>query len=215
MDSKMKKLLFKLPMLFSLTLLSACSSTGASHLPSIFQLPGAIIGSAIENTAYHARRNRVESFVAKHYLAIREDVNKGGGPALEGALDAAGLAGDKRSKARQALISRPIEHFHNVNSVVDNLIYPFSALYEVKQADKKTNGFTHLEAREVIRRFANTHFEALRMAIKQGDGLALDQLAARLRINDASKLMHFKQRAQTRYKTIYLEPVTLALMVYQ
>ncbi|HIO92263.1 MAG TPA: hypothetical protein EYG68_05380 [Leucothrix mucor] len=195
-------------------LFSACSSNSASHLPSPFELPGAVIGSVFENATYGARRRRVESYVAKNYLAIRNDVRQGGGQTLEDAFNVAGIKGAKRNKAKSNFLNNKAHYFHHVVSVSDNLMHNFAALYVSKsKADKKINGFTYSEARNVIRNYADKNFESLRIAIQQGQGGGLEELASRLNINDAQKRVTFKQRAKPLYKTIYLELVTVGLMI--
>ena len=195
-------------------LISACSGNSASHLPSPIELPGAIIGSVIENATYGAKRRRVESYVAQNYLAIRNDARRGGGKALDGAINVAGIKGAKRNRAKNDLINNQAVYFHNVENVVDNLINNFTALYlSTSKADKRINGFTYTEARNIIKNYANQNFEALRIAVQQGGGVALEALASRLNIQDTSKKLIFQQRAKPLYKTIYLELVTVVLMV--
>ncbi len=201
--------------LFSLFLVSACSSgNSASHLPSPLELPGAVIGSVFENATYGVRKRRVEAYVAKNYLAIRADARKGGGQAIEGALNVAGLKGVKRDRARNELINDQAMYFHHVVSVVDNLINNFTALYMPnRREDKLINGFSYMEARGVIRDYADQNFEALRIAIQQGQGKALDELTSRLNIQNEQKRQAFKQRAKPLYKRIYLDLISVLLMV--
>ena len=194
-------------------LISGCSND-ASHLPSPFELPGAILSSAIENATYNTKRKNVEAYVGKHYLAIRDDAYQGGGKTLEGAFDAAGLRGSNRAKARKDFINRTDDTFKNSLLVEEALIQVFSALYvnESSAKDKQINGFDYIEARAVINKFSAQNFEALRSAIKRGDGTALDQLTSALRIQN-EKRTAFKQKAHGLYKRIYLEPVVIALMI--
>ena len=201
--------------LFSLSLVSACSGgNSASHLPSPLELPGAIIGSVFENATYGVRSRKVEAYVAKNYLAIRSDARKGGGQTIEGALNVAGLKGAKREQARSELINDQAMYFHHVVNVVDNLINNFTALYvSNRREDKLINGFSYMEARGVIRDYANQNFEALRIAIQQGQGKALDELASRLNIQNEQKRQTFKQRAKPLYKRIYLDLISILLMV--
>ncbi len=196
-------------------LLSGCSHK-ASHLPSILELPGAVVGSAIDNTIYNNKRKKVEDYVAEHYLALRKDVAQQSGTALEGALNHAGLKGEPRRQAKQDLINNQALYFYNSESVVDNLIYPFTALYTAtsSEKDKRINGFTHLAARETIHRFAAQHFEALRQAIAQGGGATLDALSSELHIQTATQRQAFYAKAQSRYAAIYLDPIVVVLMVH-
>ncbi len=194
--------------------LSSCASNGASHLPSPLELPGAIIGSVIENTSYNAKRRKVESYVAMHYLAIRQDALQGGGKSLEGALNVARVKGQKRAHTTNELVNSHSLHFRNGDKVRSVLINHFAALYLAKQEDKKINGFSYTEAKLVISEFANQHFEPLRLSIKNNQGDALDQLASKLNMTDVKKRTQFIKQAQSNYKAIYLEPVVVLLMVH-
>lgn len=91
----------KIPLLILLGLFG-CSNE-PSHLPSPLELPGAVVGTLVENATYGARRNRVKAYVSANYAALREQAKVGQGPVLERALDLAGVAGDKRAKAKQEL----------------------------------------------------------------------------------------------------------------
>ena len=193
--------------------LSSCSGNGDSHLPSVFELPGAIVGSAIDNATYNVKRRKVEAYVANNYEALREDVEQGGGQVLEGALDSAGIKGGKRNQAKNDLISNRSTYFYNTEIVTGNLINPFASLYLAREADKKINGFSYTEARQIIKNFADQNFEELRLSVKSNQGSALDGLASRLNIQDPQKRSQFKQKSQRLYKTIYLETVTVVFMV--
>lgn len=196
--------------------LGGCSND-ASHLPSPIALPGAIIGSIIDNASYQSKRRKVELYVGRHYLEIRSDANKSGGSALEGALDAAGLSGKKRLAAKNDLIIHKNNTFQNHLLVEDALIHVFAKLYvnESTAKDKRINGFNYIDARAAIRDFSTQNFESLRMSVKQGNGAALDQLASKLHINSPQKRESFKHSAQNNYKRMYLEPVVVTLMAHQ
>ena len=200
---------------FFILLLTACSHE-ANHLPSLLELPGAVIGSALDNTVYNTKRKKVESYIAEHYLALRKDVAQQSGATLEGALNHAGLKGEQRHQAKQDLINHQALYFYNPEPVVDNLIYPFAALYTAtsSEKDKRINGFTHLEARETIHHFTLQHFETLRQAIAQGSGAVLDALASELHIQTASQRQAFYAAAQSRYAAIYFDPIVVVLMVH-
>ena len=91
----------KLPLLILLGLFG-CSNEPI-HLPSPLELPGAVVGNLVENATYGVRRKRVKAYVTANYSALREQAKVGQGPVLERALDLAGVAGDKRVKAKQEL----------------------------------------------------------------------------------------------------------------
>lgn len=63
----------------------------ASHIPPLWQLPGAAVSSAFENASYDAKRGRVEQIVSLHRDAIAAEIDAGGGPRLTEAMVAAGV----------------------------------------------------------------------------------------------------------------------------
>ena len=99
----------KLPLLFLLGLFG-CSNE-PSHLSSPLELPGAVVGNLVENATYGARRKRVKAYVQTNYAALREQAKVGQGAVLERALDLAGVAGDKRAKAKQELQAEHARYF--------------------------------------------------------------------------------------------------------
>ena len=90
---------------------TSCSNRNASHLPSIFQLPGAVIGSVFENTRYKAKRKKVRAFVKDNYEALRTDSESGGGEVLERAFYVAGIEGAKRIQATKAMVENSAKPF--------------------------------------------------------------------------------------------------------
>lgn len=54
--------------------------TDTSHLPLPHQLPGAVIGSVVENTRYNSRRNKVKASIQPHVDFITKEAALGGGP---------------------------------------------------------------------------------------------------------------------------------------
>jgi len=198
----------------SILLLSACAGNGASHLPSPIEFPGAVIGTVIENTTYNARRRKVEAYVVENYLAMRQEAKQGGGATIEGALNVAGIRGAKRDRARKILSSQYQHNFRNANQVADVLLRQIISIYGLERVDKPINGYTSLEVRQLITEYAQQNFEALRIAIQNGRGHALQPLLSKLRINDSQKRAQFVQRAKASYKAIYIEPVVVLLMVH-
>lgn len=209
----LKHAIHTLMLLSFVIFLTACSNRETSHLPSPIQLPGAAISSVIENTLYSAKRNKVEAYVARHYLALRHDALLGGGPTIEGALDSARIKGLQREGAKNSFIRDYDYLFKNSQLVADHLSEIFYVLYGVKRIDKKINGLRRIEAYQIIMDNAAENFESLRLAVQQGQGAGLDELATHLNINEPSKRQLFNQQTMLLYKTIYLEPVVVGIMV--
>jgi hypothetical protein len=200
-------------LLISAIVLTGCSQN-ASHLPSIFDIPS-VIGSVFENASYNAKRKKVADYVAKHYLGLRLDAKQGGGSTLEGALDVAGIKKSKRNKAKHIIVSGQKETFENASLVADSLIQVFAALFvkDSSAKSKKINGFTYFDAQQLIKQYAENNFESLRIAIKQGQGVALDGLMKKLNIKDTAKQGIFISKAKNRYYMIYLDIVVTSIMI--
>ena len=67
--------------------LAAC--TAPSHIPNPILLPGAAISTAVENSAYNARRSKVKTFVTQQQPGIEAEIKTGTGPLLTQAMDLA------------------------------------------------------------------------------------------------------------------------------
>ncbi len=81
---------------------SGCAGQSASHLPHPLALPGAAIGTAIENGIYGARRRQVSDWVQTHHAKLIAQIRAGGGGHLQHAMDLARVP----QQDRQALIHR-------------------------------------------------------------------------------------------------------------
>ena len=199
--------------LFFLLSLTACSR-GPSHLPSVFELPTAVIGSAIENTLYSAKRQRVSRFVKQHYASLRTDIIQGGGETLEKALSLSGVKPNDKARVTQRLHNDKDLLFHHTENISDAFLYAFAALYPPNKKDKRINGFRYAQARTIIRQAIDQHFESMRVALQQGKySPSLEKLTHRLHMNHPQKKQQFLQRLASHYEVIYLEPVVVSLMV--
>lgn len=192
--------------------LIACSNN-ASHMPNVFQLPGAVVGSAIDNAVYNARRNKVTAFVKEHYSEIHQDVMAGGGQHLQQALLVAEIPETKHKQAIQQLISDQTLYFNPSEKVANQLMHGFAALYPVSQASKTINGFSYSQAHQLIENYAKTHSEALKVAIQQGQGDALLGLTKILNISNSATQQQFNASAKAAYVRIYIEPLVVFFMV--
>lgn len=193
-------------------LLTACSNN-ASHLPNVFQLPGAVIGSAVDNAVYNSRHKKVATFVNKHYLEIREDVVNGGGATLTQAMQEAEIPASKHAQVRQQLIADQAQYFNPYEEAANQLMHRFAALYPVSKENKTINGFSYPRARNLISEYANKKPEILRQAIQAGHGAAWNELSTLLNINAPTKRQQFSASAQSSYALIYIEPLVVFFMV--
>lgn len=64
-------------------------STGPSHLPAPWELPGAVVTTTVGNAVYGARRKKVASYLSENINAIASDVRAGYGPHLQTLYDVA------------------------------------------------------------------------------------------------------------------------------
>ena len=98
--------------------LSACAG-GASHVPPLWQLPGAAVGSTIDNEVYGRRRAKVKKYVAENWIQIQTDISLGGGVALNRAFDLAKIAYAKRVGVLKEIKARP--DIYQAGSLVENI----------------------------------------------------------------------------------------------
>ena len=91
--------------------LAGCQSGGANHIPPPWQYPGAAIGSVIENTAYKARRRKVERFTADNYEAVVTDIQSGGGATLTHVLGISRVPLSRHPELRVAIMDDPNIYF--------------------------------------------------------------------------------------------------------
>ena len=83
--------------LFASFFITSCSSD-ASHLPLPHQLPGAVVGSTIENSRYKARRKKVKASIQPHVYFILKEADSGGGPIFNMSCDVANVSPSKCSE---------------------------------------------------------------------------------------------------------------------
>ncbi len=93
-------------LLLIVILLAGCSG-GPSHIPPLWQLPGAAVSSAYENAGYDAKRGRVKQIVSRHSAEIAAEIDAGGGIRLTEAMVAAGVPEATRPMLLTDFRSRP------------------------------------------------------------------------------------------------------------
>ncbi len=76
--------------------LTACHTDSPSHIPPLWQLPGAAAGSVFDNALYTSRRRKVERFTTENFETIMADIQKGGGPVLTKVLGLARVPSEQR-----------------------------------------------------------------------------------------------------------------------
>ena len=92
--------------------LAGCQSGGASHIPAPWQYPGAAISNVIENTAYKARRRKVERFTSDNYKEIVANIQNSGGAALTHGLGLARVPVSRHSEFWAAIMDDPNIYFN-------------------------------------------------------------------------------------------------------
>lgn len=70
--------------------------SGPSHLPAPWELPGAVLGNAIDNATYGARRGRVVAYLTENASVLRSELAVGAGIHNDRVMDLAGIPLDRR-----------------------------------------------------------------------------------------------------------------------
>jgi len=199
-------------LILSLFLLG-CSSKDASHLPSLFELPGAIVSTTIENAAYNAKRNRVQHYVTVHYTLLREEVSQGQGKHLNNVMHLAGVSGTDQPKAAKEIQKDYSTMFQNTLLVSESIASAFGRLYMPKEKTKKMNGFSYTEVRKIIDRYLKEHFETFRLSLKNRSTAETNTLADLLHIRNPEKRKKFLQAFIQQYEPLYIDPVVVSIMI--
>ena len=107
-------------------LLASCNSKDASHIPPIWEIPGAVIGGGIENAVYGAKRKRVEAHVSANFDAIIADMRSGSGPALARAFELAGVTEAKHDELIADILGNPDIYLEGPPAQnIENLVVAF------------------------------------------------------------------------------------------
>jgi len=104
----------KIGILITAALLTACT-TGSSHIPPLHELPGAAVGTVIENSRYKARRNKVKASLQPHLDFILAEADKGGGPTFILSCEMARVSPQKCTKLAQQISQDA--HIYRVGTV--------------------------------------------------------------------------------------------------
>ena len=110
--------------------LAACN-TSPSHIPPLHQIPGAAVGTAIENTRYTARRNKVKASIQPHLDFILSEADSGGGTTFSMTCKLAHVIAPKCAELAQQVSQDP--HIYKVGTVderVEKLTVAFMVFVE-------------------------------------------------------------------------------------
>lgn len=104
----------KLSALFIATILLSGCQSAASHMPPLWALPGAAMGTAIGNAAYSVRRERVADAVRQYYPPLRQEVylsSREQQPHLQRIAAIAGVPSRRYNQLAQVLRDDPDSYF--------------------------------------------------------------------------------------------------------
>jgi len=186
----------------------------ATHFPSIFELPGAIITSVIDNGLYGHKRKKVKGYVIKHYDVLKKEVTHGGISHILELMQISGVEEKDYFKVQQALHEDSHTMFKNIILSSDAVMNAFSSLYPSKEKTKTINGFTYTQASNMVKKYLNRHFNTFRLSLKDRDGSRLMPLAKKLKIKDSKKQEQFYEKLYDRYDALIIEPVVVGFMMH-
>ena len=202
--------LFIIPLL---TLFMGCSSKDANHI-NIFSLPGAVVGSVIENATYERRREGVERYAQANYDVLKSEIKAGEGKYLDELLTLAKVEKSKFASVKERLRKDYTTIFHNVELTAQPIMQSFSKLYMPKSAQDKTmNGFTYTQAWNIVSKRVDRDFEILRGDVKRGGHDVLSKIADDLHIDDKVKRESFTHSLDGRYNSLFVDPLVVGVMI--
>ncbi len=97
-------------------MMAGCVGGEASHLPPLWQMPGAAAVAGFENVTYGARRNRVKSYIRDNENGVLDDIMRGGGVLLDEAINVARVGVDRRAALIAELRGNPGIYLHTLKS---------------------------------------------------------------------------------------------------
>ena len=194
--------------------LTACSTREASHLPSLLELPGALISSSIENANYGHKRSQVKSYIVTHYNILKQEVRRGDGIHLSELLQIASISTTSRATVKHTIQHDYQTMFRNMTLSTEATMHAFGALYPAKQRTKTTHGFSYTRASGIVQRYLRSHFDTFRTSLQHKSSQGLKPLAQRLRINDPAKRKRFYASLWARYDALIIEPVVVGVMIH-
>jgi len=196
------------------TLLMGCNSKNANHI-NIFQLPGAVVGSVIENAVYNRKREKVEGYAQANYELLKSEIKRGEGKHLDEVLKLANVGSAEVPLVKQKLKKDYMSMFHNVELTAEPIMQAFSRLYMPKSAkDKTMNGFSYTQAWKIVSQRVDRDFEILRADVKQGQHDVLSKIADDLHMNDKGKRKIFLQTLEGKYNDIFVDPLVVGVMIH-
>ena len=193
--------------------LLGCSSKEASHLPSLLEFPVAVISTAVENTRYNSRRNRVKQYVIAEYESLQTEVRRGRGTHLTELMRITGIKTSQQAKAQQALRRDYNMMFHNTMLITEAVMRAFGSQYMSSQKTKRMNGVSYSEGYRRVERYIKSYFIPFRIAMKQGSDVQLNHLADLLHIRDSVKREKFITMLRGKYNDLYIDTVVVGFMV--
>ncbi|HFU77373.1 MAG TPA: DUF3015 domain-containing protein [Epsilonproteobacteria bacterium] len=199
-------------LLFLLLLLSGCSSKEASHLPSVFELPGAIIGTTLENAMYEHTRAKVKKYIISHYDVLKIEIKIGRGEHLNALLKKANIDASSSLSTKKKLQKEYATMFQNIQLCTEAVMQTFGTLYLPKEKTKTMHGFNYTQAYNIVQAQLNKHFDAFRLSLKHQTTTGIVPLIKKLQITDHTKQKYFYTNLWKRYDALIIEPVVVAIM---
>jgi hypothetical protein len=205
-------MIIKIYFTFIILLLACCSSKEASHLPSLWELPSAIIGTTIENTMYGYKRSKVKKYVITHYNILKYEIQSGEGIHLDTLLENANIKISKRAEVKKKLQEEYVTMFNSTLLATEAVMQTFEALYLPKEKTKTMHGFSYTQAYNIIQSQLSKHFDVFRLSLEHQTTTGIVPLVKKLHITDSTKQKHFYTNLWKRYDPLIIEPVVVTIM---
>jgi len=194
-------------------LLTACSKE-ANHLPSIFELPGAILSTGIENSIYSHKRDRIKRYIVLHYSQLDREIAQGKGATLDRLLKLMEISRHDTIQVKRKLQKDHPTMFRNSELVTEAVVQSFAAVYPPAKQSKTLNGMEYTQVHLIVSHYIQSHYPQFRKALQRQNPKALSILADRLHLVDSSKRTRFYRRILAREDALLIEPVVTGIMIH-
>ena len=204
-----------LTLLISSVFLLGCSNNEARHVPPLWKMPTAMIGNAIGNTIYGAKRDAIKKYIVQHYDDLNTEIKMGDGYHLDHILQRMSVKKDDVQATKNQLQNDYVAMFENIDIITESIMNQYAFLYIATSSEKtKTiNGFSYTAASNIIKQYLRDDFSRFKTALKEKNISHIEPLLNALNIQETQNRATLRDYIFTQYDQYVIEPVVVGIMV--